>query len=124
LEKEKTTVVRRFNFGAPDGPECEGYEIHMGRTVAAGSEQPLNYVGDGSDGYRAGPGCWGTYMHGILDNRAVVEELLAAAGASGLDLRWMDYRKFREEQYDRLAEHIRSHIDMAAVYRNLRLQKH
>lgn len=123
LEQEKTTVVRRFNFGGPDGPVCEGYEIHMGKTVAAGGERPLNFVGDGLDGYRVGPGCWGTYMHGILDNRAVVEELLAAAGASGLDLRWVDYKKFREEQYDRLAEHIRSHVDMKEIYRNLRLQK-
>jgi cobyric acid synthase len=35
----------------------------------------------------------------------------------------MDYKKFREEQYDRLAEHMRSHVDMAAIYRNLRQQK-
>jgi len=123
LEKEKTTVVRRFNFGAPDGPACEGYEIHMGRTEAVGGERPLNYLGDGFDGYRAGAGCWGTYMHGILDNRGVVEELLAAAGAPGLEVRWFDYKKFREEQYDRLAAHIRAHVDMETVYDSLQLQK-
>jgi adenosylcobyric acid synthase len=124
LEKEKTTVVRQFNFGTLDGPVCEGYEIHMGRTEAAAVEQPLNYVGEEYDGYRLGPGCWGTYMHGILDNRSVVEELLAAAGASGLDLQWMDYKKFRDEQYDRLAAHIRAHVDVEGIYRRMRLQKH
>jgi adenosylcobyric acid synthase len=120
LEKEKTTVRRRFHFGSPDGPLCEGYEIHMGTTVAV-KESPLNFFAEAQpDGYYHSATCWGTYMHGILDNRAVVEELLLQAGGAGLAIQWSDYALFKQQQYDRLAEHIRQNVDLQAIYRSLR----
>jgi len=135
LEKEKTTVRRRFHFGLPEGPLCEGYEIHMGQTVVeAGDDglpqgdnrgaQALNYSADAggwTDGYRRSATCWGTYMHGILDNRPVVEQLLEKAGAGGLTVQWSDYQQFKQQQYNRLAEHIRQHVDISAIYRSLRI---
>ena len=113
LEKEKTTVRRRFHFGSPDGPLCEGYEIHMGTTVGEdGGALPDVYYHSGT--------CWGTYMHGILDNRSVVEELLRQAGGGGLAIQWSDHALFKQQQYDRLAEHIRQNVDLQAIYRSLR----
>jgi adenosylcobyric acid synthase len=131
LSKEKTTVRRRFRFGE-QGAFCEGYEIHMGQTVADGGtdqqasggtaafdrrgERPVNFPavpGEAPDGYRVSDRCWGTYMHGILDNPAVVKQIL------GVDI--PDYRSFRERQYDRLADHIRANIDLEFVYFHLRL---
>ncbi|HTI90715.1 MAG TPA: cobyric acid synthase [Puia sp.] len=131
LEKEKTTVRRRFHFGSPDGPLCEGYEIHMGTTVVEdGASLPvggpagraLNYPAEAAgrpDGYYHSGTCWGTYMHGILDNRSVVEDLLLRAGAGGLVIQWSDYAFFKQQQYDRLAEHIRQNVDLQAIYRSL-----
>lgn len=121
LEREKTTVRRRFHFGSPDGPLCEGYEIHMGTTVVD-DVRPLNYpaeAGAQPDGYYHSATCWGTYMHGILDNRPVVESLLRQAGAGGLAIQWSDYSLFKQQQYDRLAEHIRQNVDLQAIYRSL-----
>jgi adenosylcobyric acid synthase len=116
LSREKTTVRRRFRFGE-EGPLCEGYEIHMGQTVTDGSAAaPVNFPvvpGEEADGYRGSGRCWGTYMHGILDNASVVKQVL------GVDI--PDYRAFRERQYDRLAEHIRANIDLPFIYSNLRL---
>ena len=41
----------------------------------------------------------------------VVENAVAAA---------FDYRRFREEQYDKLAALLREHIDMDQVYQNMK----
>lgn len=131
LSREKTTVRRRFRFGETDGPLCEGYEIHMGQTVTEGGDaqgasgptgaagltgaRPVNFpvqAGEAPDGYRLSAHCWGTYIHGILDNQAVVKQLL------GVDI--PDYRAFKERQYDRLAEHIRANLDLEFIYSNLR----
>ncbi|HXB94355.1 MAG TPA: cobyric acid synthase [Puia sp.] len=115
LTREKTTVRRRMRFGSVDGPIFEGYEIHMGQTIAAnGPGSPLNYPvarGEATDGYRVSEGCWGTYLHGLLDNRSVVKQVL------GVDI--PDYRAFKERQYDRLADHIRQHVDLAYICQQL-----
>jgi adenosylcobyric acid synthase len=137
LTREKTTVQTKFRFASPQGPLCGGYEIHMGQTephmtqtrtiadqiLAPGEHpRPLNYPDDGSsaDGYSRSPKCWGTYMHGILDNRPVVEYLLQQAGAGHLVVKWSDYSAFKQKQYDALAEHIRQNIDLPFIYRSLR----
>jgi adenosylcobyric acid synthase len=131
LEREKRTVRRKFRFGAPDGPLCEGYEIHMGKTVVDATVGSLNGRGGGHalnypveaeaqpDGYYRSGTCWGTYMHGILDNRPVVEYLLQQAGAGELAIQWSDHTLFKQQQYDRLARHIRQHVDLEAIYRSL-----
>ena len=44
----------------------------------------------------------------------------ALAAAKGLCLEQaadMDYRTYRQQQYDKLAEELRENLDMAAVYR-------
>lgn len=115
LAKEKTTVRRRMRFGSADGPVFDGYEIHMGHTRNAdGVGRPLNYPvtpGETPDGFLISSRCWGTYLHGLLDNRSVVKEVL------GVDI--PDYPAFKERQYDRLAEHIRQHIDLHFIYQQL-----
>jgi adenosylcobyric acid synthase len=116
LATEKTTQRRRFRFGE-DGPWCEGYEIHMGQTTTE-QPRPLAYTDDHSpDGYRLSAACWGTYMHGILDNSSVVQHLLQQCGR---DIPLFDYPAFKERQYDLLAQHIRQHIDLPAIYHSLK----
>jgi adenosylcobyric acid synthase len=122
LAREKTTARRNFRFGATAGPVCQGYEIHMGRTEVEGAASPVTYPaedGREADGYRRSERCWGTYMHGILDNKAVIERLLQDRGFPDTAMRWTDHAAFKETQYDRLADHIRQHIDLPFVIRSL-----
>jgi adenosylcobyric acid synthase len=116
LEKEKTTLRRRFRFRQQ--PQwCNGYEIHMGQTVINESAA-LNCLEDGSpEGYLLSDRCWGTYMHGILDNATVVESLLAVYGKEHQTP--LDHTGFKEQQYDLLANHIRQHVDLPFIYNSL-----
>lgn len=101
----------------------EGYEIHMGVTVPLPNEvlSPLNLLENGqTDGYRVDCTCMGTYIHGILDNPAFIDFLLApfADKLSRVGGNF-DYRQFKEKQYDKLAQHVRNHINMPLVYQIL-----
>lgn len=100
-----------------------GYEIHMGETVPFGNanESPLLQLNDGrTDGYIVDNKCMGTYVHGILDNASFVDFLLQpfADKLVGTD-KAFNYQTFKEEQYDRLAEHVRKHVDMEQIYKIL-----
>ena len=112
---------RKMRFLSTEGPICEGYEIHMGQTEANGHVlQPLTFPvhrGEKPDGCRISDTCWGTYLHGILDNRDVVEDLLRRAGVPNVHL--PDYRAFKERQYDRLADNLRQHLDLTSMYKQL-----
>ena len=120
MQPEKITRQRNFHFR--NHPEtCLGYEIHMGATFAAVEEEPLNHFTDGtggSDGYFLNDRCWGTYLHGILDNPAVIGSLIAPY--TSLPGPSIDYRQYKEEQYDRLAALLRRHLDIPAIYKTLR----
>lgn len=120
LAKEKTTLRSRFRFGQ-NGPWCEGYEIHMGQTTAENA-CPLNYTDDDrTDGYYLSANCWGTYMHGILDNRCVIENILQqCSGNDRLGIQLFDHSQFKQQQYNLLADHIRKHVDIPFVYESLK----
>lgn len=123
LEPRKTTRQRTFRYRDAEAL-CTGYEIHMGRTEPLDEPRPVNTLSDGRpDGYFLSPRCWGTYLHGIFDNPVVVEDLLAdlaPPGASDAEAA-PDPVAFREAQYDRLADHLREHLDLAQIYAQLRL---
>ncbi|PSL45469.1 adenosylcobyric acid synthase (glutamine-hydrolysing) [Chitinophaga niastensis] len=119
LATEKVTQQRSFRYQQHD-KICEGYEIHMGDTVSD-QPSPLNKLNNGlADGYFLNSKCWGTYLHGILDNDVVVNDLLAQCGKSAV-VKDFDYRSFKEQQYNKLATHIREHLDVSAVYKALEL---
>lgn len=100
-----------------------GYEIHMGETLPFGdaNESPLLQLNDGrTDGYIVDNKCMGTYVHGILDNAPFVDFLLQPFADKLAETdKAFDYQKFKEEQYDRLAEHVRKHVDMEQIYKIL-----
>ena len=116
MQGEKVTRQIRFNF-LETADTCEGYEIHMGQTeLLDGNMQVLNRLSDGSaDGVAVGDRCFGTYIHGILDNPAVIDHLLSPY-LDKLEQNPFDYRQFKEQQYDLLANHVRAHVDMENVY--------
>ena len=120
MQGEKITRQVRFHF--LEGSEtCEGYEIHMGTTtpLADVPASPLNHLADGrEDGYFADRTCMGTYVHGILENPSVIDYLLEPF-ANKLKETTFDYKAFKEEQYDKLAAHVRKHVDLPLIYQIL-----
>ena len=117
MQGEKVTRQVRFRF-LEDSAVCEGYEIHMGTTtpLADVPVSPLNHLADGrEDGYFVDRTCMGTYVHGILDNPSVIDYLLEPF-ADKLKETAFDYKAFKEEQYDKLAAHVRKHVDLPLIY--------
>lgn len=120
MQGEKVTRQVRFRF-LEDSAVCEGYEIHMGTTtpLADVPVSPLNHLADGrEDGYFVDRTCMGTYVHGILDNPSVIDYLLEPF-ADKLKETAFDYKAFKEEQYDKLAAHVRKHVNLPLIYQIL-----
>ncbi len=132
FREEKTRSQVKGVFGQVGGVlsplsglPAEGYQIHMGVTEKRGSPPGLAQAGE-EDGKWMPEGtwqgsCYGTYIHGILDGEgvaaAVVKALLEAKGIDGAPEAFTDYRSYKESQYDHLAEGLRKHLDMSAIYK-------
>ena len=101
MTPEKTTRQVTFQF---DGQPCQGYEIHQG-------------VSDTDQAIIQADHCIGTYIHGFLDNAPVIEYLLKDKTVSCTSLK--SYSEFKEEQYDKLADHVRHHVNIAKLYQIL-----
>lgn len=121
LEKEKITIQRRFRFLPSQENDCTGYEIHAGRTKLTedAAARPLVRLMNGQEeGYLLDERCWGTYMHGILDN-TVVLDYLARGFRHNEEAAPFDYNAFKNEQYDKLAALVRQNVDMDSIYNSL-----
>ncbi len=107
------------------GMHCTGYEIHMGDTVGSfeGAQIPLVQKEEGPDGATSG-NVYGTYLHGFFDEGELAEAFVRTlADQKGVTLHVesaMDFKQFKETQYDLLADTVRAHMDMEAVYGMLR----
>lgn len=99
LTSDKITQQVEFEFG---GHICKGYEIHQGRST---NSQKVVNIGN----------CWGTYIHGFLDNEVVIN--FFADGKGDNKSSWTSLEDYKEEQYERLANHIRKHVDIPQIYR-------
>ena len=101
MTPEKTTQQVTFQL---EGHTCQGYEIHQG-------------VSDTKEAILQTDHCIGTYIHGFLDNAPVIEYLMKekAIGATPVQ----SYADFKEQQYDKLAEHVRQYVDMERIYQIL-----
>ncbi len=123
-EKLRRQVSGRFSkmegsFSALSGLPYAGYEIHVGRT-GAGNEMPA--VVGGANG-----NVYGTYIHGIFDAGETAAALVAVlAEKKGIVISTdgvEDYRRFKEKQYDILADTLRKHLNMEEIYGMLREAK-
>jgi len=128
MNGEKITRQVQFSQvsdGISIGTTGSAYEIHMGTTQPFDNApaSPFALLDDGrEDGYRVSDRLWGTYLHGVLDNAPVVEELLAPfASRLAEGAKPFDYAAFKEEQYNRLADHVRKHVDMKRLYEILKV---
>ena len=138
-EKTRTRVTGTFLHAGGilaglSGVSFEGYEIHMGETTWAESYpvgksmSAMNEIQDGitgqvkADGLSSG-NIYGTYVHGIFDTEEVVRRIvLSLAEKKGIDLAELDgisgidYKAYKESQYDLLAAELRKHLDMDKIY--------
>lgn len=102
------------------GKEVKGYEIHMGRSL---EELPI-LVEHGK--------VYGTYLHGIFDEGDVARTIAQAlssvsnSGETAIEMQdsyqqkgkaALDYRAYKESQYDALADILRQHLDMNQIKR-------
>ena len=101
MTPEKTTQQVSFQF---EGQECQGYEIHQG---VSDTDQPILQTDH----------CIGTYIHGFLDNAPVIDFLLK--GKTREEVSAQSYADFKEEQYDKLADHVRRYVDIPKLYKIL-----
>ena len=111
---EKITRQVSFPFKGHEG--LKGYEIHMGETRILEQAEPFVVFPDGhTDGCFVSQKCMGTYIHGILDNDSFINYLLEPY-LDKLDHSEIDYQAYKEEQYDKLAAHVRAHVDVQKLY--------
>ncbi|MBR4648982.1 MAG: hypothetical protein IKO67_02395, partial [Bacteroidaceae bacterium] len=125
MTAEKTTQQVTFQF---EGQECYGYEIHQG-------------ISDTDQAIMQTDHCIGTYIHGFLDNAPVIDFLLKDKAVGSAPLQSYaalnssracsrseveassDFSRsitaFKEEQYNKLADHVRQHVDMDSIYKIL-----
>ncbi|CAG5072808.1 Cobyric acid synthase [Dyadobacter sp. CECT 9623] len=118
LQTRKTTMQCSFSF-LNNPAKCTGYEIHMGTTKIHGQPSPVAVFEDGrQDGFLLNEKTWGCYIHGMLDNDHIIDYLLKPYAAS-LEKPRISIHDFKEEQYDKLANMIRQHVDINLIYNSL-----
>ena len=123
MSGEKVTRQIKFTLSGSSSDRMDGYEIHMGVTTPVEGETvcPLNRLEDGSmDGCRVDEKCMGTYIHGILDNVSFIDFLLKPyAHQLTEEAETFNYQTYKEQQYDKLADHVRAHVNIPLVYQIL-----
>jgi len=134
LEGDKTTTqVRGRVLGLPGGGlEVSGYEIHLGVTTIRGPGRPALTITSRNGRTAASPDGWvsqnglimGTYVHGLFDaddfRQAFVSTLLGLPPECSEDSPAWSFQAFQEAQFDRLAETLRGHLDLARIWELIR----
>lgn len=127
LEPDKT-LLRTVAEHPASGLRVSGYEIHHGQSVPEPDQDNLEVALQAVDGRVIGLGLrgrpvWGSYLHGIFDDapfrRWLLNTILAAMGGSPLTAGgvWDT-----ESALDRLADHVRRHLDISKIYTTLEMR--
>lgn len=126
MSQEKTTVRTSGRLEVPlhfvdnlIDNRLEGYEIHMGITELLEPTKPAILLEDGRwDGASNEAGdVFGTYLHGIFDNNAFRNALLNTLRVRKglLTQQVINYKSFKEAEYDRLAQCVRDHVNIDKI---------
>ncbi|MFC2021427.1 cobyric acid synthase [Chloroflexota bacterium] len=117
-------VSHRGLLAGTTGIGFEGYEIHMGRTESDEEgnafclKERSGKACDVLDGYLDSSGrVLGTYVHGLFGNRELRRAVLSQiAQSKGQLLSFDNDNDRRQDEYDKLADLIRSSLDMDLIY--------
>lgn len=135
FRKEKTTTrVEGMTEGLGSPAKLEGYEIHMGETGRFGGKpfSRIRTLFSPSQEFRE-DGCilgnvFGTYVHGVFDSPEIRRQLWhMMAERRGISMEAYEHwekecvsgQSYKEQQYDKLADCLRSSLDMDMIYRIL-----
>ena len=121
---EARVVLGRGLLAKAPGIPIRGYEIHMGQTNGVQASQPFKIeqrseksCSDLDGSLSQGGNVLGTYIHGLFHNdhlrHAILSEL---AERKGKALSPLISSFSTEEQYDRLAAHVRNNLNMDLVF--------
>ncbi len=111
------------------GTFIRGYEIHMGTSQHMDGCIPYLSLHTASGTERACAGgvrnedgtVYGTYMHGIFDNMSftwgMINNLRKKKGLMPLEQGSRSMSRFKEEQYNMLADILRSNVDIKEIYK-------
>jgi len=134
LENEKVMTRVEGSINLPDFQgKIYGYEIHMGRTILSNDDRSLAALTSENgkeilkyDGiFNKEETIFGTYIHGILDSTEFRQYLLNKIRTKkSMSLRKSPvYEGFREEELNKLADIVRSSLDMKKIYQILGLKQ-
>jgi len=84
----------------------------MGVTTTKKSSELTKIENGVGEGYLLNDNCWGTYIHGILDNKIVIDDLLGSISTE----KTLSYQEFKEKNYDALADVLRDSLDIEYMY--------
>ncbi|SFD64739.1 adenosylcobyric acid synthase [Paenibacillus catalpae] len=115
------------DWPAMQGLPIEGYEIHMGQTIPLAQAHSLLSINGQAEGTISEDGrIFGTYVHGIFHNDAFRRQYLNMVRIHNHLAPIEEILPFRSRQieaFDRLAEHVRAHLDMEQIYSILGISK-
>ncbi|MBI2965123.1 MAG: cobyric acid synthase [Chloroflexi bacterium] len=106
-----------------EGARLSAYEIHMGVTTSDRPDAPFQIASrsgrpaDDPDGAIDSEGkTLGTYLHGLFHNRAFRRSVLGfLADSKGIPLSEAEADIDPDHEYDKLADFVRTHLDMALI---------
>jgi adenosylcobyric acid synthase len=120
MGREKRLAKVRAKWLAT-GCALTGYEIHMGVTQLGGASAVME-IYDGAqmrlDGAMAPNGkVWGTYLHGLFDEPEFLDTFISGFGkpVDGIAKPPSAFA-YRQSQYDRLAKHLRKHVNIDLLF--------
>lgn len=108
--------------------EVTGYEIHMGMTQRRkNSEKFINVTEKLGEkvSYEVGSinkecNVFGTYLHGIFDDidftRTILKNIRKMKNLDPIESKVESFDEFKNQEYDKLADFLREHLDMEKIY--------
>ena len=130
FSREKTTTLTDARIvsneglltGMADIP-VSGYEIHVGDSHASkGTTTAIQSIPDRHTiGYIDSTGrIFGSYMHGLFENENFAQHIITnIARMSGIHIQHTTNQFSQNAEYDKLANHLRNHLDLAKIYQYL-----